>query len=96
MCQLCEKRVATDLHHIYNKEWTRHNPVARKLTNVLPLVTVLCNPCNITNADMDPHFWLLWDKNVHLYGFDVCTAAYDKVVEATTVGRERRRNKNDH
>lgn len=69
ICDYCHQNRGTDLHHIISRGRT-HNPAARDNSQVLELVSLLCQDCHIGTFNVhNPEATndLLW-FNVHLFG----------------------------
>lgn len=80
LCELCGKRIATDMHEILNRVY-----YPTKFINDVPsaLLSALCNDCNVNHANQIWARWLLLNKNCKRYGIDSVKQAIETFAALT-------------
>lgn len=66
-CDMCRLRPGTQIHHIVNKGRTQKNTEARELSEVKPLLALLCQTCH-ERAHNPASAALLLHFNARMYG----------------------------
>lgn len=76
-CELCHCAPATDLHEIISRG---HVPEQRRADLYVPeLTALLCNKCNVEDADTTTARMQLFEQNIERYGREEVQAALDKL-----------------
>jgi len=76
LCEWCESRQATDLHELVNRGRTQHNDLARQLSYVEELCSLLCDECHDQAHNPTARNFLL-NRNIQTYGREKVQHALD-------------------